>query len=182
MRHLLQNHDQVMAIRGGAGVGKTTLMKEVVAQIEARGLKVFAFAPSAAASRETLREAGFGEAETVAHLLANPKLQERTRRNVIWIDEAGLLGVRDMWQIMQIAGHGTRVILTGDTAQHAPVAAGDAFRLMQKYAGLKIVEVTEIRRQVREDYRNAVASLSKGDIRTGFRRLEEIGAIIELKD
>ncbi|MDB6111615.1 MAG: traI 3 [Pedosphaera sp.] len=182
VRHLLESKDQVMAIRGGAGVGKTTLMKEAVAQIEAKGFKVFAFAPSAAASRETLREAGFGDAETVAHLLANPKLQERTRRNVIWIDEAGLLGVRDMWQIMKIAGHGTRVILTGDTAQHAPVPRGDSFRLMQKFAGLRIVEVTEIRRQLREEYRNAVASLSKGDVRTGFRRLEEIGAVFDIAD
>ena len=182
VRHLLTSKDQVMAIRGGAGVGKTTLMSEAVAQIEASGIKVFAFAPSAAASRETLREAGFANAETVAHLLLNKKLQDRTRGQVIWIDEAGLLGVREMWEIMQIAGNGTRVILTGDTAQHAPVARGDAFRLMQDHAGLKVVEVTKIRRQEPEDYRKAVAALSKGDLLNGFRRLDEIGAIVEVED
>jgi conjugative relaxase-like TrwC/TraI family protein len=105
VRHILGSRDQVMAIRGGAGVGKTTLMREVVEAIEASGHKVFAFAPSAAASRETLREAGFSNAETVAHLLANPKLQSQARGQVIWIDEAGLLGMRDMWKVMQIAGH-----------------------------------------------------------------------------
>ena len=180
VRHILNSRDQVIALRGGAGVGKTTLMKEAVARIEAMGVHVFAFAPSAAASRETLREAGFANAETVAHLLANTKLQERTKRQVIWIDEAGLLGVRDMWEIMRIAGNGTRVILTGDTAQHAPVARGDAFRLMQNHAGLKVAEVTQIRRQEREDYRKAVAALSKGDLRTAFRRLDELGAIVEV--
>jgi conjugative relaxase-like TrwC/TraI family protein len=182
VRHLLTSRDQVMAIRGGAGVGKTTLMSEAVRQIEAEGFRVFAFAPSAAASRETLREAGFTNAETVAHLLANTKLQERTRGQVIWIDEAGLLGVRDMWEIMRIAGNGTRVILTGDTAQHAPVARGDSFRLMQKFAGLKIAEVTQIRRQELEDYRKAVALLSKGDLRSAFRQLEVLGAIVEVED
>jgi conjugative relaxase-like TrwC/TraI family protein len=180
--HILKSHDQIIGIRGAAGVGKTTLMREAVDQIEARGVRVFAFAPSAAASRETLREAGFAGAQTVAHLLANPKLQMETRGQVIWVDEAGLLGTKDLWQIMQIAGNSTRVILTGDTAQHTPVARGDAFRLIQHYAGLRVAEVTQIRRQEREDYRKAVAALSKGDMRTGFRRLEEIGAIVEVED
>jgi conjugative relaxase-like TrwC/TraI family protein len=180
VRHLLTSRDQVAAIRGGAGVGKTTLMSEAVAQIEAQGLRVFAFAPSAAASRETLREAGFANAETVAHLLNNPKLQEKIRGQVVWVDEAGLLGMRDMWKIMQLAGNNTRIILTGDTAQHAPVPRGDAFRLMQKFAGLKVAEVTQIRRQEREDYRKAVASLSKGDLRSAFRQLDELGAILEV--
>ncbi len=182
VRHLLSSRDQVMAIRGGAGVGKTTLMREAVAQIEAGGCRVFAFAPSASASRETLREAGFGNAETVAHLLANPKLQEETRGQVIWVDEAGLLGVKDLWAIMQIAGDSTRVILTGDTAQHAPVARGDAFRLLQQYAGLNVAEVTQIRRQEEEGYRRAVAALSRGDLRTAFRRLDELGAILEVEN
>lgn len=182
VRHILKSRDQVIGLRGGAGVGKTTLMREAVDQIEASGTRVFAFAPSAAASRETLREAGFANAETVAHLLANPRLQRETRGQVIWVDEAGLLGVKDLWQIMQVAGDSTRVILTGDTAQHAPVARGDAFRLIQHYAGLRVAEVTQVRRQERDDYRKAVAALGKGDLRTGFRRLDELGAIVEVAD
>jgi conjugative relaxase-like TrwC/TraI family protein len=182
VKHLLTSRDQVMAIRGGAGVGKTTLMKEAVTAIEARGLKVFAFAPSAVASRETLREAGFAGADTVAHLMLNEKLQKQVRGQVIWIDEAGLLGVRDLWRIMEIAGPTTRVILTGDTAQHAPVARGDAFRILQKHAGLRVAEVSQIRRQEVEDYKKAIEALSKGDLRTGFRRLEALGAFIEIQD
>ena len=182
VKHLLTSRDQVMAVRGGAGVGKTTLMKEACAAIERQGLKVFAFAPSAVASRETLRQAGFENADTVAHLMLNTKLQKQIQGQVIWIDEAGLLGVRDLWRIMEIAGSSARVILTGDTAQHAPVARGDAFRLLQKYAGLRIAEVTEIRRQEIEDYKQAISAISKGDLRTGFRRLEALGAFIEVED
>lgn len=182
VRHILKSPDQVIGMRGAAGAGKTTLMPDVVNAIQAGGLKVFAFAPSASASRETLREAGFANAETVAHLLANRKLQLETRGQVIWIDEAGLVGAADMLEILRIAGDSTRVILTGDTAQHTPVPRGDAFRLMQKYAGLKVAEVTEIRRQVREDYRAAVTSLSQGDLRKAFNRLDELGAIIEIPD
>ena len=182
VRHILGSKDQVVGLRGAAGAGKTTLMREAVAQIESQGLRVFAFAPSADASRRTLREAGFPDAQTIAHLLVNKSLQRETRGQVIWIDEAGLLGVEDMLEILKIAGDSTRIILTGDTAQHAPVARGDAFRLIQHYAGLRVAEVTEIRRQLNEDYRNAVAALSEGDLRTAFRRLDELGAIIEIAD
>ncbi len=180
--HLLTSQDQVMAIRGGAGVGKTTAMIEAVAQIERAGRRVFAFAPSASASRGTLRDAGFVGAETVARLLVDPKLQEKIRGQVVLVDEAGLLGVRDMWSIMQLAGNNTRVILVGDTAQHAPVARGDAFRLLQHYAGLPIAEITSIRRQEGDVYRKAVAALSRGDLQTGFQRLDELGAIVEVEN
>ena len=87
-----------------------------------------------------------------------------------------------MWKLMEIAGSGTRIILTGDTAQHAPVARGDAFRLLQQYAGMPVAEVTGIRRQEGAIYRRAVAALSRGDLRTAFRRLDELGAFIEIED
>lgn len=182
VRHILNSTDQVIAVRGGAGVGKTTLMREAADQIEASGRRVFAFAPSAVASRETLRESGFAGANTVAHLLQNKNLQLQTRGQVIWIDEAGLLGAREMWELMQVAGNSTRIILTGDSGQHAPVARGDAFRLLQKYAGLKIAEVKEIRRQEHETYKKAVAALSRGDLPNAFMSLDKLGAIIEVAD
>lgn len=182
VRHILTSRDQVIAIRGAAGVGKTTLMKDAVAAIQQRGLRVFAFAPSAAASRQTLREEGFADADTVAQLLINPRLQQQVKGNVIWVDEAGLLGARDLWRIMEIAGNGTRVILTGDAEQHAPVARGDGFRLLSNYAGLRVAEVTEIRRQELADYKKAIEALSKGDLRTAFRRLEALGAFTETDD
>ncbi len=190
VKHILSSRDQVIAIKGAAGVGKTTLMqeaqrqiqREVCAALNGRGLKVFAFAPSAAASRETLREAGFEGADTVAQLLVNTKLQRRVRGNVIWIDEAGLLGTRDLRRILQIADSKTRIILTGDAGQHAPVPRGDPFRLLPKYTGLRVAEVNEIRRQQVEDYRQAIIAISKGDLRTGFRRLEALGAFVEIEN
>lgn len=182
IRHLLTSKDQVMLIRGGAGVGKTTLMKEAVAQIEARGFKVFAFAPSASASRETLRAEGFGNANTVAHLLSNREAQRAARGQFIWIDEAGLLGTRDLWRVAQIAGSGARVILSGDHGQHAPVARGNPFRMLQRFAGIRTAEVTQIRRQEREDYREAVSALSKADLKSAFRRLDSLGAVTEIRE
>lgn len=182
VKHILESKDQVIAVRGAAGVGKTTLMQEAAAQIEASGLKLFAFAPSADASRGTLRESGFAGADTVAHLLLNKNLQKQAKGQVIWIDEAGLLGARQLWEVMQLAGDSTRIILTGDSGQHAPVERGDAFRLLQKYSGLRVAEVTEIRRQEQETYKRAVAALSRGDLANAFMDLDRLGAIVEVEN
>lgn len=179
-RQLLNSQDRILALRGGAGTGKTTTMQEVVEAIQLGGQEVYAFAPSASASRETLREAGFREANTVAHYLSNQKLQEKSRGKVIWIDEAGLLGTREMWQVFEAAGPNTRIILTGDHRQHAPVSRGDPFRVMQEFAGLKPAEIAEVRRQRPEAYKSAVVALSKGRVKEGFMELDRMGAIQEI--
>ena len=95
VRHIVESRDRVILVRGAAGVGKTTLMQEAVEAIEAAGTKVFAFAPSADASRGTLRDAGFKDADTVARLLVDEKLQRQVAGQLIWIDEAGLLRHED---------------------------------------------------------------------------------------
>lgn len=182
VRHVLESRDQVIAVRGGAGVGKTTAMQEVVEAIRAGGREVYAFAPSAAASRDTLREAGFKNADTVAKLRADPDLQERVKGGVIWIDEAGMVGVRDLLAIQEIAGSDTRIILTGDERQHGPVARGDAFRILQSHAGLKPATIYRIRRQENQLYRNAVSDLSEGQIDSGLQKLKEYGALKEIPD
>jgi Ni2+-binding GTPase involved in maturation of urease and hydrogenase len=96
-RHILNSWDRVMLVSGPPGAGKTRMWQELAPEIERQaGLKVFAFAPSSDASRETLRQEGFLEANTVEHMLCNEVLQRRMRGQVIWIDEAGLLGMEDM--------------------------------------------------------------------------------------
>ncbi len=181
--HVLASPDRVTAMRGPAGTGKTTTMKEAVSAIEAGGHKVFTFAPSAEASRGTLRQEGFSNAQTVAHLLTNEALHPQLRGQVLWIDEAGLLSARQMRGIFQLAEkQDCRVILSGDTAQHTSVERGDALRLLEKYAGLKPAELTEIRRQTTEQYREAVRHLANGDARRGFEKLDQSGSIKELTD
>jgi conjugative relaxase-like TrwC/TraI family protein len=183
IQHVLGSRDRVTATRGPAGTGKTTMMQEAVAGIEGGGHRVFTFAPSAESSRGNLREAGFAEAQTVAHLLKNETLHPQLRGQVLWIDEAGLLSARQMRGIFHLAERqDCRVILSGDTAQHTSVERGDALRLLEKYAGLKPAELTEIRRQRNEQYRDAVRDLAKGETRRGFEKLDQLGSIKELPE
>ena len=179
IEHLLHSHDQVMLLRGAAGVGKTTLMKEAVAAIEAEGTKVLAFAPSADASRGVLRADGFKEADTVARLLLDEKLQQKAAGQVIWIDEAGLLGTGTMAQVFDLADKlDARVLLSGDRKQHGSVERGAALRLLEEEAGLAPAEVKEIRRQSGE-YKEAIKALSEGYAGKGFDRLDALGWVKE---
>jgi ATP-dependent exoDNAse (exonuclease V) alpha subunit len=182
VRHVLQSNDQVIAIRGVAGAGKTTAMQEVREQLQNAGVKIFAFAQSADASHGVLREAGFHGADTIARLLVDKELQLKTRGSVIFIDESGLVGIRDLAKIMEIAGSSSRVVLVGDTAQHAPVARGDGMRLIENYSGIPVAAIRQIRRQEQLGYREAIKALSGGDTGTGFGILESIGAVVEVQN
>jgi len=182
VRHVLQSTERVTAIRGGAGTGKTTMMKEAVAAIESGGAKVFTFAPSAEASRGVLRsDAGFANAETVEALLQNEKLQAQVRGQVIWIDEAGLLSVRTLARVADLAEtENCRIILSGDTAQHRAVERGDALRLLEQHANLQAAELTQIRRQKADAHKAVVADLRAGNLENAFKRLDRLGMLREM--
>jgi len=156
-------------------------MQEAAAMIEASGHSVHVFAPSAEASRGVLRREGFKEAETVAKLLSDPAVQRQTRGQVIWVDEAGLMGTKSMRSLFELAEScNARVVLSGDSKQHRSVERGDALRLLETHAGLGVAQLSEIRRQT-GDYRAAVDALAEGRTRDGFSQLDKLGAIRETK-
>jgi conjugative relaxase-like TrwC/TraI family protein len=182
IEHILASRDRVILVRGGAGTGKSVMAKEAAEAIEAAGTKVFAFAPSADASRGTLRSEGFENAETVAMLLKDQKLQQAAAGNVIYVDEAGLLGTRTTAELFKLADRiGTRLILQGDRAQHASVERGSALRLLETEAGLTPAELKTIQRQ-QGNYREAVTLLSEGKTREGFEILERLGWVKEVPE
>ncbi len=182
VEHVLDSPDRVILVRGAAGVGKTSMMQEAVEGIEAGGRRVFTFAPSADASRGVLRAEGFADADTVARLLKDERMQAEVHGQVIWIDEAGLLGTRTMAQVFDLAERlDARVILSGDRRQHGSVERGAALRLLEERAGLKSAEIREIQRQ-RGDYKEAVRALSEGNTDAGFRRLDRLGWVREVSE
>lgn len=179
--YLATSTDRVMVVRGRAGTGKTTLLREAEAMMERAGKSVHVFAPSAEASRGVLRREGFKEAETVSKLLSDTDVQRRARNQVLWVDEAGLLGTKSMRSLFELAEKiNARVILSGDSKQHRSVERGDALRLLEQHAGLGTAQLSEIHRQSGE-YRSAVEALAEGRVRDGFARLDKLGAIQETK-
>lgn len=179
VNHVLGSKDRVILVRGAAGVGKTSMMQEAVEAIQTDGKQVFTFAPSARASRGVLKEKGFENADTVARLLIDTELQQKLRGQVVWIDEAGLVGTRTMSRVFDLAEHlDARIVLSGDRRQHGSVERGAALRLLEDEAGLVPAEVKEIQRQ-KGQYKKAIAALSEDRTFDGFRELDALGWICE---
>lgn len=182
LEQLLSSRDAVTLLAGKAGVGKSTVLGEFRKRVEAGGGRVFAFAPSTEASRGVLRDAGFETATTLATLLVNPKAQEAVRAAVILVDEASQISSPDMAKLFAVAEReNARVVLSGDRFQHGSVARGSALRLLEQEAGVRGAQLTHILRQ-RDQYRQAVAYLSQGRVEAGFKMLDDLNWVQEVRD
>ena len=179
IHHIWNSPDQVILIRGGAGTGKTTMMKTAIAGIDK---PVAVLAPSAEASRGVLRREGFDNANTVAAFLGDEQWQKEMKSGAIWVDEAGLLPVADLDRLCGMAkALDARLILQGDPKQHKSVARhGNMFPVLQQYARLPLAELKDIKRQ-KGQYKEAVAAIQNGDILKGHDILAELGCVRQVE-
>ena len=115
VEHVLNSNDSVIGIQGGAGVGKTSLMRKTIDAIELSGKQTYVFAPSSEAAFDVLRKKeGFTNANTIQKLLGDSKeaadMREAMQNQAVWIDEASLLSSKQMNSLFDIAGkQNTRV-------------------------------------------------------------------------
>ena len=180
IRHVLNSYDQVMLIRGGAGTGKTSLMREAIDAITQEGMKVAVLSPLSNVARQTLPKEGFPNAETIAGFLRSDDMQKKHKGGVLWIDEAGLLAVKTVNELFSVAKKlGCRLVLSGDDGQHKPVERGDGIRLLVEEGGMQYAEVNEVVRQTGE-YKTACEHLNRGEISSGWNLLDKMGSIIEI--
>ena len=131
-------------------------------------------APTAAAT-DVLRKEGF-EAVTLQSLLLT-KLVFSARQLVV-LDEAGAVGMDDMQRLFDLA-RDARIVLSGDTGQHASVARGDALRILENHSDFQSGQLTRIRRQRKAEYRRAVELAAQKNTNEAFAQLERMGAVTE---
>ena len=179
---VLNSRDRITGIAGKAGTGKTTLLQETAWGIHASGQKLLVLAPTAETARVVLRREGFENAETVAQLLASPRLQEFSRGAVWWVDEAGLLSSPTMGRLLDLSDKfGARVVLVGDTGQHHSVERGSPFDLLTRFGGMSVAGVDKIQRQ-RGAYREAVELISEHRYEAALQKFQAMGAVHEVAD
>ena len=186
VHHVLGSKELVISFRGPAGAGKTELAMETVSAIEALSAKtVMVLAPSSTAVEE-LTSKGFKNASTLQQFQVNPALQQQVKGQVLWVDEAGFMSVRQLLEVEQFAvAHGCRLIVTGDTKQYHGVERGDALRILEKKGALTQAVLTKIYRQRIPELREAIEDLSKGTVQKtaeGFDKLDKFGVIHEFDD
>lgn len=187
LQQLLASRDQVSVFRGGAGTGKSFVLRELVSAVQATGRPIAVLAPQRQQVMD-LEAAGFPTPRTVTDFLLRADLP---RHSLVVVDEAGQIGGRQMQQLLEkVTVAEGRLLLSGDTRQHGPVEASDALVAIERYSGIKPAELHSIRRQnpklgkTREErrsikaYRDAVAAAAAGRLAESFDRLEKMGAVI----
>jgi conjugative relaxase-like TrwC/TraI family protein len=173
--HVLRTSDRITGLRGLAGSGKTTALRELVAVCKEAKIEPLFCAPTAAAT-DVLRKEGF-EAVTLQSLLLSR--QPLSKDKLVVLDEAGAVGMDDMKRLFDGAKD-ARIILSGDTGQHASVARGDALRILEQHSDFKSGQLTAIRRQHKAAYRKAVELAAQKRTAEAFAQLERMAAITEL--
>ena len=116
---------------------------------------------------------------TLQKLLADPHAQSRlSPGSVIVLDEAGAVGLDDMAKLFELARlRNCRVIMSGDTGQHSSVPKGDALRILEQYSNYRFSELTTIRRQKPEAFRQIVKLAAAKQTDQAFAKLMELGAV-----
>jgi conjugative relaxase-like TrwC/TraI family protein len=175
MYHVLRTSDRITGLRGLAGTGKTTALRELVAACKEARVEPL-FCASTAAATEVLRTEGFEAVTLQSLLLTKPAL---SACQLVVLDEAGAVGMDDMKRLFDL-GKDCRIVLSGDTGQHASVARGDAMRILEQHSDFKSGQLTAIRRQRKAEYRKAVELAAQKRTVEAFAQLERMAAITEL--
>ena len=161
LAHVTDGRDLSLVV-GYAGTGKSAMLGVARQAWAAAGYEVRGVALSGIAAENL--ESGSGIASRTIASMEHGWGQGRdllTARDVLVIDEAGMVGTRQLERVLSHAAEaGAKVVLVGDPQQLQAIEAGAAFRsLHDRYGG---AEIGEIRRQ-REDWqRDATRDLATG--------------------
>jgi exodeoxyribonuclease V alpha subunit len=157
----------VAALQGGAGVGKTTVMRVLADSWEALGGNVLLSALAGKAALTLAREASSSARPRLAYTIARiigmlerqkardddgancnrPKGDvEVTSKTLLVIDEAGMMDTPSLYRLVGLLPEGARLLFVGDVGQLPPVGPGAFFRDLVT-EGSRVVRLTTVRRQ-----------------------------------
>jgi Ti-type conjugative transfer relaxase TraA len=150
LRHIISGRDLSLVV-GYAGTGKSAMLGIAREQWERAGYTVQGAALSGIAAENLGSGSGIAS-RTIASLEHQWKEGRDllTDAHVLVIDEAGMIGTRQMERVLTEAQQrGAKVVLVGDPQQLQAIEAGAAFRSLAERHGA--IEITTVRRQ-REDW------------------------------
>src|SRR5438552_800147 len=177
VEQILASRDQVMALEGVAGAGKTTSLAVVREAAEREGYKVEGFAPTSRAAQK-LAEAGI-ESSTLQRHLAQGNDQTGVQKHLYVLDESSLASTKQMNEFLHRLKDSDRVLLVGDTRQHQAVEAGTPYQQRQE-AGIQTVRLDEIIRQKDPALKEVVEHLSRGEVKEAIEKLDTQGRVHEI--
>jgi Ti-type conjugative transfer relaxase TraA len=185
VRHICEAPGDVKLVRGAAGAGKTTMAKAARMAWESQGLRVRGAALAGKAGIALHQDAGI-QSSTIASLLMQcspgpdgaPPRDPLTSKDVLMVDEAGMVGSRQMHQLLKLCQDaGAKVVLIGDEKQLQAVEAGGAFRALQQRIGCAAMTANQRQRKAHADMATAVAHAERGEAGEALALLSEHGLV-----
>jgi len=175
-RHVLES-GQVCCVSGIAGAGKSYTLDAVRDAYEREGFRVRGAALAGIAA-EGLEQSAHIQSQTIHSLLGSiERGRDRlTSNDVLVIDEAGMVGSRQMHQLVaQAHESGAKLVLVGDSQQLQSVEAGGAFKALAERHGH--AEISQIRRQREEWQQLATREFSEGNTNEALERYNKAGLV-----
>ena len=171
-------HNKGLAVVVGyAGTGKSAMLGVARKAWESAGYTVRGAALSGIAAEGLENGSGIAS-RTIASLEHQWEKgrEQLTSRDVFVIDEAGMVGTRQMERVLSHAAKaGAKVVLVGDQQQLQAIEAGAAFRAIhERYGG---VEISEVRRQLSAWQQDATRHLATGRTGKAIRIYQEQGMV-----
>jgi Ti-type conjugative transfer relaxase TraA len=168
------------ALVGVAGSGKSRLLAAAREAWEAEGFTVKGAALSGIAAENLTLASGI-QSRTLASFewAWNHDRDPLTSRDVIVIDETGMVGTRQLARFLDVAeSAGAKVVLVGDPEQLQAIEAGAPFRGIVAQSGM--AELNEVQRQRHPWQREATRELASGSTANALTRYEGEGAVIQV--
>ncbi|HEY6273986.1 MAG TPA: MobF family relaxase [Terriglobales bacterium] len=179
VEQILSSRDQMTALEGKAGAGKTTSLAAIREAAEHEGYAVEGLAPTSRAA-QILREAGIESGTLQRHLVPGDQTDDGQKRLYI-LDESSLASTKQMNEFLHGLHGNDRVLLVGDVRQHEAVEAGRPYHQLQE-AGLQTARLDEILRQKDPALKEAVEQLARGEVRGAIHNLDRQGRVHEIAD
>lgn len=132
-----------MLIVGGAGVGKTTVLKVVYKVFDQAGIQVIQLALAGRAAKR-MQEATGRAASTIASFLRAAK--ELTCPCAVVIDEASMVDLVTMYRLVELLDSNVRLILVGDVEQLMPIGPGLVLHSLISVPTVPVAELSVIKR------------------------------------
>ncbi|MGE4302334.1 MAG: ATP-dependent RecD-like DNA helicase [Victivallaceae bacterium] len=144
----------VSIVTGGPGVGKTTVLGELVRRAKAAKLKILLCAPTGRAAKR-LAEATGHAAKTIHRLLGfDPSnggfvhgVFDPLEADLLVVDETSMLDLPLALALFQAVREGTSVVLVGDADQLPSVGPGDVLASLISCGRFPVTRLTEVFRQ-----------------------------------
>jgi ATP-dependent exoDNAse (exonuclease V) alpha subunit len=179
VEQILASLDQVTAMEGVAGSGKTTSLVVVREAAEREGYKVEGFAPTSRAAQK-LGEAGIESSTLQRYLTRNDEQHDGPKRLYV-LDESSLASTKQINEFLHRLKDDDRVLLVGDVRQHQAVEAGTPYQQLQE-AGIQTARLDEIVRQKDPALKEVVEQLARGEVKDAIEKLDAQGRVHEIVD